>query len=413
MQLRKNWFIVLSFFIYQFGHAVNGTNLIGNSARSRAMGGTAVGNYQSIVDALVKNAANLKDAASSDKPFELEAVGHYLIVEVKDSRNGGVYRESTADSALIPTLGAAYRLNDEFSLGTGMVAVAGLETDFVGTALTEQAGIHSELKVAKVPLALSYRLNDSFSFGVAPFLSQVMSQVNSLGSTRKTDTAYGFGAQVGVSYRALDNLNFGAYYASESSQTLKEQSDFDAFGPDAVSKAGLDSMKFELPAEFGLGAAFSPIDALSLRLDYKRVLWDSATPTEVLGWEAQNVIALGGEYKVDAFKLRLGYNYANSPIDERTGEVGADTVDFQGHRVFKSAISLLNSLAFPASTEHHLTFGGGYAFDNGLSLDAALVVALEGTVKRAGSNFLNQNTAYTFETKTQITAITAQVNYNF
>ena len=91
-------------------------------------------------------------------------------------------------------------------------------------------------------------------------------------------------------------------------------------------------------------------------------------------WDDQDIIAVGGSYNVNsALIVRAGYNYAISPLNDKTfkpANVGG--APFQG-----ANIAYFNTLGFPAYSESHITAGLSYQISPSTGLDVAYVYSPE------------------------------------
>ena len=141
----------------------------------------------------------------------------------------------------------------------------------------------------------------------------------------------------------------------------------------------------EQPCEIGAGIAYAMGNSI-IAFDYKRINWASAMGYKDFGWKDQNVYAIGYEHSQDAWAIRVGYNYAKSPIIDNTN----------------NTIDMLNLLAFPATVESHYTVGGSYAFSKKTSVDLAYVYAPRTTETLGGVT-----------TKHSQQALSMQLTYDF
>lgn len=143
---------------------------------------------------------------------------------------------------------------------------------------------------------------------------------------------------------------------------------------------------FEWPAMMGFGAAVQATDKLLLVADFKHIAWadvmdqfsmtfeaDNSAANGVFAglkmdmalfqkWNDQNVIAVGGAYKLtDMITLRLGYNHASNPVPD----------------------NYLNPL-FPAIVESHVTGGAGFTF-GASALNLSVTKAMEISASNPGN----------------------------
>ncbi len=189
---------------------------------------------------------------------------------------------------------------------------------------------------------------------------------------------------------------------------------------DATNPANLDDLTLEQPYEIALGFSYDVTKKMTVTADYRYIAWSQSVGYGDFGWEDQHVFALGAQYKAKHFTLRAGYNYANSPIKDATGEFGSLLTDVQGHYVFDQALSMLNLVGFPAISTTHFTAGLGYAFSEDIDFDFAIVYSPESTVSRSGTllplDFLYKGLSafdYSYETKMQQLSLSGGINYRF
>jgi len=155
---------------------------------------------------------------------------------------------------------------------------------------------------------------------------------------------------------------------------------------DATNPENLDDLTMEQPWEVAIGATYQLTDQVTVTGDYRYIAWGLAEGYKDFGWENQSVYALGFEFRPNKqFRFRGGYNYADSPLQGTSGEIGSLLTDVQGSYVFDQAISMLNMVGFPAIATTHFTLGAGYDFTQNLTIDGAFVYSPESEVSRSGS----------------------------
>jgi long-chain fatty acid transport protein len=145
----------------------------------------------------------------------------------------------------------------------------------------------------------------------------------------------------------------------------------------------LKVVNFQWPETYGLGVAYQVNSQLLLAADYKRINWSKVMKdfnmhftasgnsgmlagingtfmdaTLYQNWEDQDVIMLGGSFRVDdALTLRAGVNIADNPIPD----------------------AYMNPL-FPAIVKSHVMAGVGYGFSKTSGVDFAFSYAPKVTV---------------------------------
>ncbi|PIV82839.1 MAG: hypothetical protein COW52_11495, partial [Nitrospirae bacterium CG17_big_fil_post_rev_8_21_14_2_50_50_9] len=116
------------------------------------------------------------------------------------------------------------------------------------------------------------------------------------------------------------------------------------------------------------------------------------------GWDNQVVVALGARYAVNKdLTLRIGYNWAESPIDEK---------------------DVFNNVVFPAIVEQHLGLGLTYNLGDHWALSGSYMKAFKEDLtgkKDVPQAFQNLGFAASSNTKISLeeTSIGAQISYRF
>jgi len=222
---------------------------------------------------------------------------------------------------------------------------------------------------------------------------------SNVGAGIAQDIAMGY--SLGASYcpdgTALSGITLGLVYKSSIEMDYKDQLT-NATAPFAAAGVTGIPEQLEQPAQYGAGISYDAAGH-TLALDYKHIAWGSAKGYEAFGWKDQDVYSLGYQYTAEAWALRLGYNYAKQPIEERSVATGGG-----------AALNMFNLLGFPATAEQHYTLGATYGLSKSLSLDAAYVYAPE--VEKHFTS-ANQSGTYEIGSKHAQSSISLQVNFTF
>ena len=373
--------------------ATNGDVMIGQGAKSRAMGGVGIAKGFGAESGLA-NPAMMSSVESS----EVMGAVTFFMPNVNFSSNaganafppeqGGAYpnsvdlssEKSGSDFSVIPEIAFGQRIAKNFIYGLSITGTAGMGVNYKG----KQNGafdMQTELNILKVAVPLAYSIS-GFTFGVEPVMQYGSLQINyatpqGASSNPKSSTT-GFGYEVGLAYE-IAGVTLGAVYKSEIEMEYKDNiaaatKDF-GFSPnkDGVPQGIASGDYLNQPAEIGVGIAYE-ISGHTVAFDYKNIQWGNAKGYKDFGWENQNVYALGYEYATKAWALRLGYNYGKSPIVEQdASSMQADN----GKGYENGAINFFNLAGFPGIVEQHITLGGGYQLTKDLGLDASFVYAPE------------------------------------
>ena len=374
--------------------ATNGSALIGLGAKARGMAGTGIGMSHGAESALTNPAL----ITSIKKDHEISFGGTLFMPNVSNKTSASA--DSDADMNVIPEVSLAGKVNDNFYIGVGMWGTAGMGVDYRESQPQYKMVTNLQLMQFGVPLAYT---TSGLSVAFAPILQYGSLDINYKNNPAATGTDDGeigegvaqdlsFGYTLGVSYEISD-FTVGAVYKSQIDMDYKYQlsSAMKGFG------IPYNGNELSTPAEIGLGASYT-MGEHTVAIDYKQIQWSSAKGYEDFEWDDQNVIALGYEYSTEEYAVRLGYNYASSPISEQTYS-GVNSANIPANMV-----NMFNLLGFPAIVESHYAIGGTYNMSETTSIDAAFTYAPEVT------ETYNSGTISTSHSQT---GVSVQLNYAF
>ncbi|MGD8925172.1 MAG: hypothetical protein PVG64_09575, partial [Syntrophobacterales bacterium] len=155
------------------------------------------------------------------------------------------------------------------------------------------------------------------------------------------------------------------------------------------------NLKLESPQQVGLGVAYEFVGiGLLLEANGKWINWSDANGYDDFDWNDQYVIALGAQWEaIPKLFLRLGYNYAENPVDDHDGWDGSfgpagpnDTVTVQGTTFPRYYYESFRVVGFPAIVEHHLTLGIGYEFNEAFSFNLGYMHAFKNDLEETGTD---------------------------
>jgi len=187
------------------------------------------------------------------------------------------------------------------------------------------------------------------------------------------DNSYGAGLRIGYLGQLTPSFAVGLTY-----QTKTWMTEFDKY-KGLFAEAG----DFDIPANYGIGLSFKPMDALTLALDVVRIdyssiksinnpllpnLFQAPLGTDGgagFGWQDVTAYKLGIQYDVNPqLTIRGGYNYGEQPIP--------------------ASETLFNVLA-PGVVEDHWTLGATWTLANKSELSFAFMYAPSVTVTGVNS----------------------------
>jgi len=346
--------------------ATNGTSLIGYGAKSRAMGGTGIAQFQG-----AESGFNNPALIGYAKGNEVSIGGTYFAPDVSAELGdgfgpaAGTY-DSTASASMIPAISTVTKVNDSFAWGLALYGVGGMGVDYRDDNMGSVSGgtpgnglggsalptPNDNLLLMRFALPLSYTVA-GVALGVSPVIEYGALGMNSMfgeaGIT--TDIAYGF--ELGAAYQ-IAGVTLGLDYKSAVTHDFKN-----TFA--SYDSAGNKNTKLDTPQVIGAAVSYT-IAGNTIAFDYKNIAYSSAKGFEDFLWDDQNVFALGYEYAAEAWAVRVGYNHSDQPVPTEPNSTYSNVNQIVG-----------SLLAFPAVTEDHYTIGGSYAFSEQTSLDAAFV----------------------------------------
>ncbi|WP_044409327.1 OmpP1/FadL family transporter [Thiomicrospira microaerophila] len=390
--------------------ATNGTNMIGLGAQSSAMGGTGVAAYYGAENVVI-NPGLIGKAQGTEFSF-----GGTLFMPTVKNNSGMGESKSKADTNLIPSVSLVSRISDELTFGIGMYGSSGMGVDYSGSA----AHLHAQTNMQIMRFVPSLAFNqDNFGIGFSPIIQYGSLDINytmgdptaacpgpncgpgNVGHGMAADLGYGF--SLGGYFDINENLTLAAAYTSAikmkyDGQLSKASQPFVGMGMLPATFGD----ELEQPAELKIGLAFN-MGTMTYTADYKNIAWGSATGYKDFNWQDQNVIAVGAKYTSNTYWAGLGVNHGNNPIKEMSATAPGG-----------QATNMFNNLFFPATTETHITFGGGYNLTKNLSLDGAIVYAPEVKTTVKGPDFVGGNPMGADNTTTHSQmGYTISARYNF
>ena len=360
-------------------YASNGTRELGFSARDSAMAGSTVASPAD-TSCLVENPASLVWIGNRIDAVYQNILPHDVSVNPEGPdvlgkgipiANRGIKEYSTTDYIPAGDAGISYRIPGTdahpVSVGCGIFTISGLEANYPSSVINSAlipGGAYdkmAELMSVRIAPGIAVAFNDKLSFGatsnieIQGFRTNTATANFNLGTFSFPETAgggswdfaAGGGFTLGLLYKFNEMLNLGASY--ESHTWMNRHYDYK------------DAMPcIDEPQVVNFGTAIRPINNLEWTTGIRYINWTGVkimaeTPAKGgVGWDDQWVFMTGAEYTFkdkkdnDKLKLRIGYNYGKSPIQQ--------------------GVVFANSL-FPLVMEHHLTMGFSYFLKKDLSLD--------------------------------------------
>ncbi|MBO1927019.1 outer membrane protein transport protein [Thiomicrorhabdus sp. 6S2-11] len=356
--------------------ATNGTNMIGIGAQSNAMGGTGVAAFFG-AENLLANPALIGKSEGTELIFGGTIFSPDVQTENNATTDGSAVSDtSDANLFVVPSAAFTSRINENMVYGIGMFGTSGMGVDYQDNPDIMRA--QSALQVLRFIPTLAFHDHNS-GIGFSPIIQYGAldihyntegTQYGSLPGDKSNGhgmaQGLGFGYAVGAYYDVSKALTLAASYTSSIEMEYKGQlsSASEPFTP-LIGEAFKDDL--EQPAEIKLGAAYN-FGNMTFTADAREIMWADAKGYGDFGWENQKVFSLGAKYSGKEYWVAAGYNHADNPIKEQDGTTGRGAV-----------INFFNNTFFPATTESHLSLGGGMAISKKATVEGAFVYAPEVT----------------------------------
>ncbi len=336
--------LVLALLAAPAAFAGDGHTLHGVGAVNSSMGGAGVALPIDTLGGLLLNPALATEQDGSHFAFSAEYNTATNAVSSTVPTPVGPFSGKTddfGDTALIPAFGWVHHTRgSNFAYGIGFLGLAGFGTDYPqdpsNPILSPQphgfGRVYSNYQLLKVPTVLAWKISDAFSFGLSLNAARATLEADPAGFASPDcsgpagpcyfphvngDSAWGYGAGVGLYYKVTPTFALGASYNSKTT--------FQSFlWHSAVADPGLPnyganrkiSLQLDLPAQAVVGLGWTPTNRFALAIDEKWIDYeDAAGFKDVLGFKNIKVEEAGLQYKATSkVALRLGYNHSEVPI---------------------------------------------------------------------------------------------------
>ncbi len=385
-------FFVLTFM--GFASATNGDNLMAVGPIARSMGGVGIAAPQDAISAVFAN-----PAAMCFGPYcpgtEVNFGGTLFMPKVDatvTTSDGNVINASSDRKVYaIPAIGLSVPITNQWRFGLAAYGVSGLGVDYRNTSIDGAPlpgsggqfpllqGEYTQLQIMKFSPSISYQVNNNLSLGLGVHIDYA-----NLDLRNGSSFNYGIGAQLGAIYKVADMITLGATYVTPQEVDYKNV---------VGTPAGSRDLKLASPQQVGVGIAMEPIrNTLLLEVDGRWINWSSATGYDDFDWKDQWALALGAQYKpTKQLAFRIGYNYANNPVNEHNNFVGFNgtqnppTTFVQGIPFPNYYYETFRIIGFPAVAKQHVSFGIGYEISNKFALNAGYTHAFKETISENGT----------------------------
>lgn len=339
--------------------ATNGYFDHGYGIKSKGMAGVGIALPQDTLAPAANPAGLVRVADSAD-------IGLTLFRPDRGASIGGNYLDANGDAAfLIPNFGYKATLAPGIALGLPIFGNGGMNTTYSSPVpgFDPTTNLTMNLEQAFVAPTLAIASDAGHSIGLSLIYARQSFEATGTGLPAiGEDRSDGFGFRVGFIAKVSEQLTLGATYQSE-------------IRAEPFSKyAGLfaEQGDFDIPATYGIGAAYEFGQGTTLALDVTRILYSgvssvsnsmfSAEPG--FGWRDVTTYKLGLSHEVsEQLTVRAGYNHNTQPIS--------------------SDQTFINVIA-PGVVRDHLTIGLTWKLASGVEISGFYAKALEKEVVGTG-----------------------------
>jgi len=419
--------IILATFAYSTSTLAAGFGLYEASARGNAMGGALVGDTGD-ASANYYNPANMTGLSGTHTLFGVTAIHPVLDITANGEKNNLDSGWFTPPHAYV-----THQLADDWFIGFGLYTEYGLGTKYDNDWNLKWSSTETTLETITLNPNLAYKVTDRLSVAAGlrvmyldfehcktPYDNETIGALPPpypplpvIGSmrTRVKGDSWGYGYNLGVSYKILDNLDAGFVYRSRVRHTVKGDVNVNSSAhttapvtlPNPLPHGSASARgEIELPPSWTAGLNYRPIDRLNLGFAATYTEWSSYDdltitfgPTlansdklrrssEEKNWNDVWRLGIGADYMLtERWSVQCGYVYDMDPISKNNTDTMLPPGDRHiistglGYAVQTWTIHASYGLIVMKSCERTVTNGTKRAetdFDNGFCHLIALSV---------------------------------------
>ena len=222
--------------------------------------------------------------------------------------------KSSTPGAVVPAIGVAQEVDGlplPMTVGLAVLGAAGGGSSYVQEPASNATS--SYLLLLEFAPSVAVELTERLSLGATMFIGDGFASGPFVGTSGMTN-AYALRGGFGIDYQLGDATWLGAYY--QTTQAFRFENEAVLF-----SDRRPRDVDMGLPQQVGMGIANESLmdGRLLLAADALYLDWPSAALFKSI-YRGQWVMQLGTQYKAtDRVKLRLGYAFAQNPINDAVG----------------------------------------------------------------------------------------------
>lgn len=296
---------------------------------------------------------------------------------IADSSSVSGARNDNAGSIdVIPAFFFATPINEKTTFGMSVTTPFGLSTSYDSNWVGRYYAVDSEIQTVNFNPSISYKVNNKLSIGAgvqAQYLKATLTSMADIGGiyfaspgtmdalAKAKGDDWGYGFNLGATYKVSDELTAGIGYRSKIKHKLE--------GKTQIQSAAIGNPVSDLhaavitPETLTLGFKYDVTDKLSLLQDTSWTRWSRVRTLDISAIENSALSSSTNFELKDSFRYSLGMSYnANSKLQLKTGTAYEE-----------GAVDKYRNPRLPGSDKIWLSMGLTYNINNNTGIDLTYV----------------------------------------
>lgn len=273
----------------------------------------------------------------------------------------------SGENAVVPALYLSAPINDRASFGFALTMPFGLSTSYKDSWVGRYEALDSQISTLNFNPSISYKISDKLSIGggvqVQKYSATLTSAYNlgngNDGLTKLEGSDWGYGYNLGTTYKLNDKTKFGLAYRSKIEHKISGTARLENAGSSNMSS--YFNAKTATPESVTLGASHQLDEKLNVAYDLTWTRWsrlrhlsvnaanNNLSGSEEFNWNDSVMHSIGANYKTsEKTLLRAGLAYEKDAVNNRN-----------------------RTASVPNGNKYWASVGFNYKLSNGFSVDGA------------------------------------------
>jgi long-chain fatty acid transport protein len=391
------------------------TGIYSTSGLATAYAGSATGIHD--VSDMFFNPATIAEA----KKNEFIASISYLDLRIdadgasansKGNKVSGTESRDAGNNAFVPAFYLASPLNDKTTFGLSITSPFGLSTEYGKNWVGRYEALKSSIKTININPSLAYKITDKLAVAVgvqAQYYQAILTKAVDLSSYGASDgfgkaqgSDWGYGYNLGTTYKFNDQLKFGLGYRSKIDYKITGTTRL--LSNDIGSSYSKFNAKTTTPESLTGGVAYKLNDKVELAYDTTWTRWSRLKSLTINAYQDSNLTDSSNFNWKDSFLYSLGANFTlNNKWLLRAGTAyEKDAVTDAGREP-----------RVPSGDRIWTTFGFSYKVSESLAIDSSYVHEFFRTVKSNLAADSATTSSFSAKYKTRVDVISVAVKKTF